>query len=280
MADNANIVVTFKSVLSETDTASEDVSLSLEQLGTTDENAFLSCLGGCSSSQGSGTTTDPVGNLNRYLDCMTGCNEHCDPTQEILIKVVTNPDNLNYTLKTTHGTLGAKTVEQDNYAESHDVSLDSTLVLDESLENLGADWEGDVWNEYGELISPPSISWNPETRTLSWNQNVVGTIRVTAVETYDVWSLQVEPRTDSTTETAWSATVRAFYMDGGTPSMREIKIREPNISGPCGYGYSVGFTSDDEDRCWEIIHWLDPCTGEEDLSRQEKQEVPCEGLDG
>ncbi len=161
-----------------------------------------------------------------------------------------------------------------NYGKTHTKGISYTI--ENSLSNISAEWEGNVWSSIGAIIPPPAILWNESTRTFSWGSEVVGTIRITGMERYDIWTLDIPPREDSTTESAWSCTVRAFYMDEGEPRIEQLSISEPDTESSCGYHYQTTAGGSD-DKCWEITHWLDPCSGIEDESLQTKEQGVCNG---
>lgn len=282
MSDNANFTVVFVSDAKASPLSFGDVYLNMEQIDLNGEKQFQSCAGGCLSA--GGIFSDPLGAASRLLDCATNCgDENCDPVQRINIKVTKKPQNLPYRMETSYGSLGGKTVDHDNFAKSFDINLDDSLEIETELAQVSASWEGNVYDQTGSVIAKPQISYDSTNRTFSWGGFlVVGTIRVTGVETFDIWSLTVPPRTDSTTETAWSATVRAFYVAGATPKMESLTISEPDVDGTCAKNFHTNFagTPDDEEdeeevkeKCYKRTIVIDPCTGE--IISDKLSEITC-----
>lgn len=283
MSENASFTVVFvpPGAVS-TSQGLGDAYLNLEQIDLNGEKKYQACAGSCLSS--GGIFSDPLGAAARLLDCATNCGEeNCDPIQKINIKVTKKPQDLPYRLEATYGTLGGKTVEHDNFAKSFDITLDDTLEIETELSQISGRWEGNVYDQYGNIIPKPAISYNSATRTFSWGgEKVVGTLRATGIETFDVWSLNIPPRIDSTTETAWSSTVRAFYMDGGEAKLETLSISEPEQDGACEQNFYTDFagTPDDEEgegdlkeKCYKRTIVVDPCTGE--IASDTLSEISC-----
>ena len=114
MADNTSFTINLVPESGVAGATDSDIYLDLEQIDLNGEGAYSTCSAECRadleahagtvSGAGAGATT----NINRYIDCLSDCEEFCGSTQKIEIKVTKRPDNLNYNLSPSYGTLGDK----------------------------------------------------------------------------------------------------------------------------------------------------------------------------
>lgn len=125
----------------------------------------------------------------------------------VVIHAHKSRSNLNYSMTTSKGTWQSPipTTETEQKKESVTVSNKSYHAFNkENVVSIAcAEWEGDVFDQYDELILPkPPINVsvnNPDDEDdtsvrLVFGQKCTGTIRVVRDIEYDVWTLLIEPR--------------------------------------------------------------------------------------
>lgn len=240
------------------------------------------------------------------------CSEEGDFQAEIWVHK--SSASLVYRLDATRGTFtNSEPVAGDDQKTEH-ITVDKESSYTFSNENIArivcAQWEGNVYDEYGVRIYPrPAISAEGSNGqwTLSWDQKVIGSLRVVKVIEYDIWYLTISPRdTDGSTvgsysgeggeggssaednsgygsavcveayeddepESVYAATVYGVYSGG----VESLEVRTPDLKGNCGKG-----TPDDDDeeeeeepQCYERRIKYHKCTGE--IISDEVVNVPC-----
>lgn len=111
------------------------------------------------------------------------------------------PD-LDYSISASFGELSPSAeVVEGSKNESHTIRGTDYLELDIIPTTVpNAIWEGKVYNVKGEVISNPEVEYNERTNRLTWNEPVIGVLRVEFDSSYDLYTLVLIPRTNSDVE--------------------------------------------------------------------------------
>jgi len=196
------------------------------------------------------------------------------------IKVAVSHPGERYTLRLTHGRIG-KTVTVEEPLELTIVVKDAASVdLDFPVVSGGSfTWRGSVYGRAGNMTGPPITL---SGRTLSWGQQLTGSIAVSGRTRYDLVDVTVLGD-----EEGEPGECRAICFFHGL--IDEIDLQPPDVDNDdgleiyrqpfCGHGTLVmGDPNDDEVTCYEDISYVYrcQCSGEEAYQHTEYQVVvPC-----
>jgi hypothetical protein len=226
--------------------------------------------------------TDPIDIQGRYAEYMSQCDGTGTYTTEIVVR---HSPGLEYNIITSHGSLGHRSVENEDTTTLYDLNGESSIDTAIDLESASAprlEWQGDVYDENGNQIQAPTTG-SIDGSFLDFDSGVVGTVSVETKIYQDVFTLTLAPGQVPADSKA-AATVRAFYPGG----IATLQISMPNLSGNCtGFGdltvtngkdkkKEAGENGEDEgveEICYEVIVTLDGCNKKE-LNREEL-ELAC-----
>lgn len=144
---------------------------------------------------------------------------------------------LHYMLATSYGELSDREIDEFEYEELVNVSLDNEITLQyPAQEIISVDWEGEVWDVDGAVTQAPA--YTVQDKIISLNRPVYGALRVKYRVNRHVYILTVEKRAESP-ENFFSAVVYGVYPGGIT----WLDIEPPagaeefaGVDATCGYG--------------------------------------------
>lgn len=204
---------------------------------------------------------------------------HCakDGVLEVELQIHRSRSDLNYTLTTSYGELSDCYLHTAEIKTSITIEGKSELNLERQvLGEIGAVWEGPVYDMAGAQILPPPLI-RQSGSVLSFGLQVVGVLRVAYTQEYDAYILTVTPRVEGDyaaddREGAYQATVMAIW--GGQVESHDIDL--PDMSGFCGSNSALKINPDNDDDgggCVKHIILVNPCT--KAIVREWDENIPC-----
>jgi len=145
------------------------------------------------------------------------CGIEEDGTMQVIVNVYPLQRDLNYKLLASYGSLSSKTVDVFDYQELLIFNGTSSGSLRyHSLDIKSAEWEGDVFGDGGDVITP---SFDIDGDNVTVGSNINGVLLVEYTVERHQYTLSVAPRDDAE-KSKYSATVYGLY-EGGL-SYREL----------------------------------------------------------
>lgn len=198
-----------------------------------------------------------------------------DQVLEIEIYVYRSRIDLPYTLTASYGELSEGAVGSAPRTVYENIGMASSHQLDvETDSGITASWQGEVFDNSGTSIAAPVI--NQLDNTLSWSEEVVGTLQLQYDEVRTVHILTITPRDNEdidpeNPDSAYESVVRAFWAG----DYQELEVELPDMSGSCG-GAGNTSSSGDEEQCVRKRIVVDPCTLEVKSTTTEAMVCPEE----
>lgn len=196
-----------------------------------------------------------------------------DQSLEIEIYVYRNKVDLPYSINASYGELAEGAVGEASRTVYENIQEGNSLDLGVDVNGMvAAAWEGDVFDASGSTVTPPTITANGGQ--LSWDGEVIGTVKAQFNEVRTVHILTISPRDAADIdpedpESAYASTVRAFWAGG----VEELEVELPDMSGNCGGGSEAVVDDGDDEGCVRKTYVVDPCTFEVKSTRTES--IPC-----